>query len=57
MYDEIFEKEEINQTMGMGLVKIIFKRKGDREDFKNYRPITMLNADLKILANRLKSVA
>lgn len=48
VYDEIFKKGEINQAMKMGLVKIIFKRKGEREDLKNYRPITMLNVDFKI---------
>lgn len=46
--------------MGMGLMKLIYKRKGERVDLNNYRPITMLNTDLKILAkilaNRLKEV-
>ncbi len=60
VYEEILKKEEMNQRMGMGLIKLIYKRKGEKVDLKNYRPITMLNSDLKILtkvlANRLKEV-
>lgn len=60
VYEEVFKKEAFNQRMNMGLMKIIYKRKGDRTLLKNFRPITMLNTDLKILAkvlaNRLKNV-
>lgn len=60
VYEEVFKKEAFNQRMSMGLMKIIYKRKGDRTLLKNFRPITMFNADLKILAkvlaNRLKNV-
>ncbi|MGL5640599.1 MAG: RNA-directed DNA polymerase, partial [Mycoplasmoidaceae bacterium] len=60
VYNEIFKKKELDQRMSMGLMKLIYKRKGDKKSLKNYRPITMLNGDLKILAkilsNRLKNV-
>ena len=60
VFSEIFEKGEVNERMGMGITKLIYKRKGEKLDLKNYRPITMLNTDLKILAkvlaNRLKEV-
>ncbi len=60
VYEDVFKKGELNQRMGMGLMKLIYKRKGEETDLKNYRPITMLNTDLKILskilANRLKEV-
>lgn len=46
--------------MGLGLMKIIYKRKGDKTELKNFRPITMLNTDFnilaKVLANRLRNV-
>ncbi len=60
VYDEIFKKDETSHFMGIGVVKLIYKKKGDIADLKNYRPITMLNTDFKILAkilaNRLKKV-
>lgn len=47
VYEEIFKEGELNVRMGMGLMKLIYKRKGRKNDLKNYRPITMLNTDLK----------
>ena len=47
-------------TRNKGLIKLIYKNKGDPKDLYNYRPISLLNCDLKILtktlANRLKQV-
>lgn len=60
VYEEIFKKGEMMLRMGMGLMKLIYKKKGEKTELKNYRPITMLNTDLKILAkilaNRLKEI-
>ncbi len=53
-------KGEASQLMRVGMVKLIFKKRGDSADLKNYRTISMLNTDFKILAkvlaNRLKKV-
>ncbi len=60
IYDDVFREEGVNSRMGLGLMKIIYKKKGDKTNLKNFRPITMLNTDFKILAkvlaNRLKNV-
>ncbi len=47
MYDDIFTKGKMNLRLSMGLMKIIYKKKGDKKELKNYRPLTMLNTDLK----------
>ena len=36
-------------TQRLGLIAILYK-KGDRTNFKNWRPISLLNTDYKILA-------
>ncbi|MGL6064844.1 MAG: RNA-directed DNA polymerase, partial [Fusobacteriaceae bacterium] len=60
VYDEVFKREETSNFMGIGVIKLIYKKRGDKNDLKNYRPITMLNTDFKmlskILANRLKKI-
>uniref|UniRef100_A0A3B3IL18 Reverse transcriptase domain-containing protein n=1 Tax=Oryzias latipes TaxID=8090 RepID=A0A3B3IL18_ORYLA len=47
-------------TFCLGTVKLLFKNKRDRADLDNYRPITLLNTDYKILtsvlAERLREV-
>lgn len=56
----IFQNGQLSESMKKGMIKIIYKRKGNKDDLRNYRPLSMLNTDYKILAkifaNRLKRV-
>ena len=57
--DEITSSKELSEMQKRGAIRLSFK-KGNRDDLKNYRPITLLNVDLKIitrtLAKRMASV-
>ena len=48
------------ENFKQGIITIVYKNKGGRENLKNYRPISLLNTDYKILtkvlANRLKTI-
>lgn len=60
IYHEVWTKGVVSPSMCKGVIKIIYKKKGDREKLENFRPISLLNCDYKILAkvlaNRLKQV-
>ena len=56
---EIFDQQLLCESQYRGMITLMFKS-GEREDIKNWRPITLLNTDYKIisklLAERLKVV-
>jgi len=58
--DEIKISRELSHSMKKGIISLIYKNKGDKKLLKNWRPITLLNVDYKIifktLATRLKLV-
>ena len=56
-----FEKgKNLPEDFKIGIIAIFYKNKGEKEKLENYRPISLLNTDYKIitkiLANRLKVV-
>ena len=59
LIEEVFENNELSETQNRGIISLSLKN-GEREDIRNWRPITLLNTDYKIiskiLANRLKKV-
>jgi exonuclease III len=46
---EIFAENELSRSQYKGIVALQYKQ-GDRQDIKNWRPITLLNVDYKIIA-------
>ncbi len=56
---EIVLKNELCSSQYTGLIRLLYKS-GEREDIGNWRPITLLNSDYKILekvlANRMQKV-
>ena len=50
--NKCFEDEELTETMKCSVTRILFK-KGDRKNLKNWRPISLLNVDYKIVSKVL----
>lgn len=61
VYNNILLKNELPKSMTLGLITLIYKNKGENSNLKNWRPISLLNLDYKILTkiltNRLKNNA
>ena len=49
IYQEVIQKGKMTKTMRTSVVKLLFKKK-DRKKIENYRPISLLCTDYKILA-------
>ena len=47
VYGDIFSSERMSPTQRLGLIALLYK-KGDRTNFKNWRPISLLHKDYKI---------
>ena len=49
MCDEVIESGSWLGGQKLGLVALLFKDKGQREDWKNWRPIMLLDMDRKLV--------
>jgi len=54
LYRKIEERKELTPTQKDATIILLYK-KGDRRDIKNYRPISLLNVDLKIMTKVLST--
>ena len=59
IFNEAFDNEKLSNSQNQGILTLLHK-KGDPQLLKNYRPISLLNTDYKILmhvlANRMHTV-
>ena len=54
VFNEILTKKELSETIKIAAVTILLK-KGDNTLMKSYRPISLINVDVKIIAKALSS--
>ena len=47
--DNIYQTGKLTNSMSGGIIKLLYK-KGDRFDVRNYRPISLINADYKMIS-------
>lgn len=55
LYDEIWEKNIVPDGFTEASVRLIYKNKGDKKDLANWRPISLMNVDYKIMASWIKN--
>uniref|UniRef100_A0A4W5LLC8 Reverse transcriptase domain-containing protein n=1 Tax=Hucho hucho TaxID=62062 RepID=A0A4W5LLC8_9TELE len=60
VYESMERRKIVPDSMGLGVLTLLYKGKGEKNSLKNYRALTLLNCDYKILtkalANRMNKV-
>jgi len=51
LYRSMEEIREVPDSMGLGVITVLYKNKGSPFSLKNYRHLSLLNSDYKILTN------
>jgi len=55
LYQECFDSGKLTESMYYGIITQLYKESGNRRDLRNWRPLTMLNVDYKIVAKVLQT--
>jgi len=53
LFDAIFREKQLSPTMYHGIISQVYKGEKDKSLLSNWRPLTMLNVDYKILTKIL----
>lgn len=53
VYSYMEEVGQCTELFASGIITLLFRNRGRREDLGNYRPLSLLNVDYKILASIL----
>ena len=53
--NQIFSQKEMSRSMKCGVISLFYKKRGDKCDIKNFRPISLLNVDAKLISRSLSS--
>ena len=47
----IQNEKQLSRSMRKGIISLFYKKKGDKTNLKNVRPISLLNVDYKIISS------
>ncbi|KAJ1167443.1 hypothetical protein NDU88_007834 [Pleurodeles waltl] len=53
LYEEVVGKGSMPQSLREGMITLLYKQKGEKEDLKNVRPISLVSVDYKLLAKAM----
>ena len=52
MIEQVYQTQDLSNTQRKGAIRLIFKKE-DRYNLKNYRPVSLINVDVKIITKAL----
>ena len=53
LFNLCFDDQHLPESMQISVTRLLYKKRGDIKDLKNWRPISLLNVDYKILSKAI----